>query len=407
MFKIIQSNSNIKFLTKNRKYLSSEISLTDVIFEESIINFFNDLSKKIFSCSQLNQYPDLASFGFFCRKSNLIKVKKKYLDFIDCRYGRGITLHYTPSNVPLNFAYSLVAGLITGNSCIIKLPSKEFNQSEILVKLINQTISLKKHKNVSKKIFLIRFNHSKEINDALSKICDVRIIWGGNNTINEIRESKSKETSFDITFADRYSVSMINAKNYLNKKNYKNESEYFYNDTLAFDQNACSSPRLIFWLGDKITINKARKIFWESFENTILEKNYKHFGNTIVRKVLSEQITAIELGGNNSDKINSNHFVKKSTIKKIPSDLNPYISPGGFFLEYYSQKMSNFKKNINQKMQTLTYIGFEKTEIIKNLNLGKHRSIDRIVKNGRSTEFSFEWDGYDLIFFLSRKISVL
>ena len=407
MFKKIKSFPNIKYLTKNKKYLNSNIANTEEIFDKNILSFFDDLSKQIFNFDKLSIYPDLASFGFFCRKNNLIKAKKKYLEFISQRYGRGITLHYTPSNVPLNFAYSLLVGLIAGNSCIIKLPSKSFFQSEILIKLINQTIAIKKHQEIKKKLFLIRFDHSKEINDELSKVCDVRIIWGGNKTISEIRESKLKETSFDINFADRYSVCMINAKNYLNENKYKNEAEFFYNDTLAFDQNACSSPRLIFWLGSKEDINTARKIFWEMFEKKVLEKKYKNFGNTVVRKLLSEQVAAIELGGENVNFIDNINFTKQSIIKRVPIDLNPYISPGGFFLEYCSQKINNFKKTINQKMQTLTYIGFDKTEIIEKLDLGKNRSFDRIVKNGRSSEFSFEWDGYDLIFFLSRKISAL
>lgn len=407
MFEKIKSFDDINFLTRNKKYLNFHMLRTEKIYDEKVISFFDDLSKNIFNNDQLSLYPDLASFGFFCRKNNLLRIKKKYLNFINYRYGRGITLHYTPSNVPLNFAYSLLAGLISGNSCIVKLPSKIFFQSEILIKLINKIFNLKKHQEIKKKLFLIRFNHSKEINDLLSNICDVRIIWGGNKTINEIRKSKLKETSFDISFADRYSVCIINASNYLNEKNYKKEAEFFYNDTLAFDQNACSSPRLIFWLGSKNKINIARKIFWEKFENKILEKKYKNFGNTAVKKLLSEQVSAIDLDGENIN-INDNfNFAKKTIIKKVPVDLNPYISPGGFFLEYFNKNITNLKDSINQKMQTLTYIGLDKKEIIEKLDLGKYRSFDRIVKNGRSSEFDFEWDGYDLIFFLSRKISAL
>ena len=58
-------------------------------------------------------------------------------------------------------------------------------------------------------------------------------------------------------------------------------------------------------------------------------------------------------------------------------------------------------------MQTLTYIGFKKDYLLDKLNLGKSRSFDRVVPNGRSSEFSLEWDGYDLLYNLSRKISVV
>ena len=35
-----------------------------------------------------------------------------------------------------------------------------------------------------------------------SSICDVRIIWGGNTTIEQIRANKLPPRSFDVTFAD-------------------------------------------------------------------------------------------------------------------------------------------------------------------------------------------------------------
>ena len=32
--------------------------------------------------------------------------------------------HITPSNIPTNFAYSFIFGLLTGNSNIVKVPTK-------------------------------------------------------------------------------------------------------------------------------------------------------------------------------------------------------------------------------------------------------------------------------------------
>ena len=49
--------------------------------------------------------------------------------------GRGTVLHITPSNVPTNFAYSMVFGLLSGNNNIIRLPSKNFLQVKILCEI--------------------------------------------------------------------------------------------------------------------------------------------------------------------------------------------------------------------------------------------------------------------------------
>ena len=39
----------------------------------------------------------------------------------------------------------------------------------------------------------------------------MRIIWGGDKTINTLREFKIKPHATDVTFGDRYSFSIINA----------------------------------------------------------------------------------------------------------------------------------------------------------------------------------------------------
>lgn len=73
---------------------------------------------------------------------------------------------------------------------------------------------------LSKKILLIRYNRDNDVTKYLSAICDVRIIWGGDETINLIRNNNPlAPRAFDITFADRYSICAINTVNYLNDVN--------------------------------------------------------------------------------------------------------------------------------------------------------------------------------------------
>ena len=55
----------------------------------------------------------------------------------------------------------------------------------------------------------------KEITDAFSALCNVRVIWGGDATIAEIRKSPLPPRSNEITFADRHSAAVINADSYL------------------------------------------------------------------------------------------------------------------------------------------------------------------------------------------------
>ena len=63
--------------------------------------------------------------------------------------GRGEVFHITPSNVPLNFAYSFSFSFLAGNSNIVKVSNKNFEQSEILIKIIKSLLK-KKIQRISK-----------------------------------------------------------------------------------------------------------------------------------------------------------------------------------------------------------------------------------------------------------------
>ena len=77
----------ITFETNSKFFKSHEISETSEIFNRIITNFFDELSIEIFQNLEIRKYPDLASFGFFCREANINSLKKKYSDFLENRYG--------------------------------------------------------------------------------------------------------------------------------------------------------------------------------------------------------------------------------------------------------------------------------------------------------------------------------
>ena len=393
------------FETNPKFFKKDEVHETLNIFNKITINFFDELSIKIFENKEIRNYPDLASFGFFCREANINYLKKKYSTFLENRYGRGLVLHFTPSNVPLNFAYSLFFGLITGNTNVIRLSTKFHNQSKILINIINKLLNKKKFKSLQKKINIIRYDKSEGITKHLSSICDVRIIWGGNETINQIRNNPIPPGSYDVTFADKYSICIISSREYLKKKQFKKEAISFFNDTLFYDQNACTSPKIVVWHGNKKNNKFASEIFWNEFEKIIKSKKYSIEGNWNYEKFYKEIKSIIDL--NSIIKENKLSSIKRIKLKKIPKKINEYFTPGGFFIEFDFKKFQEIRKLFSPKVQTLTYIGFEGNYLKKKLNLIKFKSVDRLVPNGKSSDMGLEWDGYDIIFQISKKLTVI
>ena len=104
-------------------------------FSSECLDFLNDIYFAIDTDKSLNGFTDLKAFGFWCRYANQKKIAARYARQFRS-VGRGIALHICPSNVALNFAYSLAFGLLSGNQNIVRLPSRNFVQVQVLVSLI-------------------------------------------------------------------------------------------------------------------------------------------------------------------------------------------------------------------------------------------------------------------------------
>ena len=240
-------------------------------FDESVCFFLNTLSKELNTTKEINKYPDLKTLAFWIRRKNLENLKNKFLNS-NLRFGVGLVFHITPSNIPINFAYSLIFGLLSGNTNIVKVPSQNFNQISIFCRVVKKILKSKKFDKIRKMITVVRYSDQDQFTNYISSKCDARVIWGGDKTINNIRKFQIPTRSIDISFADRYSICIINSNEIvkINQKKLNKEVEKFYNDTFVVDQNGCSSPQLILWYGNKK--NKAKDIFWNALYNYTKKK---------------------------------------------------------------------------------------------------------------------------------------
>lgn len=367
------------------------------IFDGQVCSFLNALSGLILKNPEIKQYPDIVTFGFFCRKANIEQLKKIY--FQDDRMGRGLSFHIAPSNVPINFAYSMVAGLLSGNSCVVRVSTKAFEQIRILCRLMEMAC---KDTAVGKYIAIVRYERKKEINDYLSSISDVRVIWGGDHTIRQIRESRIPARCIELTFPDRYSLCLMYASDILKISDWNKVAQDFFNDTYLYDQNACSSPRLLYWIGQTAEIQAAKKIFWEAVRQFTRDK-YHVVPVIAVDKLTMDYRAAIELKDIKLEKTPDNLF-HRIHLKQLTKNIPDYSCPGGSFLEYDDTSLDALKEIITKKYQTLSYLGGNGQEIAEWVLQSGVKGIDRIVPMGNTADFTLTWDGYDLINTMSRHI---
>ena len=389
-------------MNKKINVIIGNLSLKDGphdVFDQNIILFLNAISKEILTSSESKKFPDLISFGFWCRANNIRKIINNY-SFFKYRMGRGTVLHITPSNVPTNFAYSMVFGLLSGNNNIIRLPSKKFLQVKILCAILKKLSKKKIYKKSFNRILLIKYKNSDLVSSELSKNVEARIIWGGDNTVNKFKSFKTKPRCIDLAFANRYSISLIDSNKLalLRTKDLAILAKKFYNDTYTMDQFGCSSPNSVFWLGRN---NVAKKKFW--FElSKVVNKVYDLDLSGANQKI--SNLMNYTLRKNKKFKANIQNF-NLITLKSKEHNFDNFENINfGTFLEINLKNIDYLKRYASAKLQTVTYYGIDfkniKNFIIKN----KIKGIDRIVPIGRAFDLTPEWDGVDIISTLSRTI---
>ena len=412
-------------------------------FAESVLSFLGSASADLLKDQEARAYPEVVTFAFFCRRANLERLSQGYGASLSNRLGRGLTFHIAPSNVPINFAYSLVSALLAGNPCMVKASSLDFPQTRIVCRALQAALraansegrqpptppSLLPYVNV-----LTYPRHRQDITERLSALCAVRLIWGGDETIGRVRQAPLPPQSFDVTFADRYSLLVIRASavDGMDDKALAALAQGFYNDTFLTDQNACTSPRLVYWVAEEPTAKGAnarnpRDRFWQAV-HAYAAPRYPIRPATAVDKLtafyrarakapgplpVTVGRTSIPLCGAEPHEAMhppglspypADNLITRVEVDALTRSTEELRCGGGFFVEYEDRDLEALASAVRCNFQTLSYVGFDPQELQAWVLRHGLSGIDRIVPVGHTMDFSLTWDGTDLIRTLSRVV---
>lgn len=372
-------------------------------YSEDAIQFLAEVSSRLLKSPEIREYPDLAGFGYWCRRANLSRLAlafdKKYT-----RLGRGLAFHIAPANVPVNFAFSFAFGLLAGNANIVRLSSTNHPQTIVILRVMQELIELDTHARIRRMTSFIRYTRDDKITHALSEIADARVIWGGDATVSHIRKMKTKARCVDVCFSDRYSVSVLGADSICDAdaKSFSRLVKGFYNDVFLLDQNACSSPHIVFWQGHRERISTAKDRFWRGLED-LLEVQIPEPGINSLEKFTHLCRTAIWLQPGIQNRSQSGRIYRVE-LEQLPIGIENFRGQHGFFFETTDIDFQKLAVIVNAKYQTLTYYGLDPQTILRLVVENGLQGLDRIVPVGMALDIGTVWDGYDLINTLSRVI---
>ncbi|UYO53630.1 acyl-CoA reductase [Rhodopseudomonas palustris] len=367
--------------------------------DDGIQQFLNALSRAILADKEARGHPDLATFGYFCRKANLARAIAD-LPSASSRFGWGTLVHIAPSNIPLNFAFSLVIGLLAGNSNIVRLPSRHFAQTGLCVTLIDRVLADPNFATIARRTRFVQTGRDSAVLDELISQAQGLVVWGGDSTVRRFRALPKSPRCVEVYFPDRVSSLLVDAACYLamSEDDARLNARRFFNDTFLVDQNACSSPTTVFWLGDQADITRAQERFW-SLLAPILGAEYSIDPVARINRDLDIFRDVITVG----------HALKLTTEYDIwrldDPDVLGLPLRFGTFLELPVTQVAQVLDFLRPNEQTLTTLGVAPEEVFRGLTVdGRIPGVDRIVPVGGALDIAFNWDGKELLSILSRRV---
>jgi Acyl-CoA reductase (LuxC) len=376
-------------------------------FSTTYCQVLNKLSQSILKDQILRKDAGSVSLAYWLRNAQIQQIKQDFdrktasnQKLITVPAGR--VFHIAPSNVDTMFVYSWAISFLCGNANITRISGQ---RSAITIALLSCIDKLMAQEPIlqSNNLF-ITYPHSLKITELISQWCSHRTIWGGDNTAASIRPIPLNPHASERVFASKFSYSIVKADHFQSQSPeiLADIANRFYNDIFWFDQMACSSPHIIFWVGSPDTILTATAKFNSALENIVQSRKYQPSTSSAVKRLnyafdlATTKESQVSLENSGFIAINLQNF----------DDLDKDICGGGLVTHVCISHLSEIIKFVTDRDQTITHYGFDLLELRELAYLAGSKGVDRIVPIGDALAFDIHWDGYDLIKDFTREVVV-
>lgn len=375
-------------------------------FDAITVKFFDQLGKKLVLHPRLRSRPEIVALGFWLRGANVLTIKGMLQSLPNSvSTARGVVFHIAPSNVDTIFVYSWALSLLCGNANIVKLSKRSTGVVDDILEIINEVMdSSPDFAEVKKRSSFVKLEHDSPEMKRFSDECDLRVIWGGDNTIQTIRKSfPIRPGGLEIGFADRFSYSVIKSNFFLTLSQEAADSavDAFVKDSYVFDQKACSSPRVVFFVGTEQENTNARLLFSERVRLNLQSREITDSTATFKLK------SAFEWAADGLGTV-SYHGADLTTLTEVASSNTESIRRldygGGSFVFNNLSQLSELKTFIRKKDQTISQLGFSAEELKSFVAIIGPAGVERIVPFGEALSFNVIWDGYNLVDVFTRRV---
>lgn len=375
-------------------------------FSELRCESLDRLSDAIRRDSSLKVDPACAALAFWLRRSNIRKMKAQFeqggqrpgVVFVPA----GRIFHIAPANVDTLFVYSWALGFVCGNSNIVRVSAQQTSMQQRLLARIAELMEVDEDLRTAN--LFITYEHDCEVTEAISRWCSHRIIWGGDETVAALRPLYLSPHASERVFGSKCSYSAISAARFHEADGQTRDmlAAGFFNDAFSFDQMACSSPHVVFWVGSEQEVAKAVTAFNTGLDNEVRRRRYQVSASQSVRRMNF----AFRLAAHTDVRVDLRHPGFISMRTEDLHNLRRMICGGGVLTHVQVEHVAQVAGVMREEDQTITHFGLSAAELAELARLAGAKGVDRLVPVGEALTFSPNWDGFDLIGDFVRRVVV-
>lgn len=375
-------------------------------FSEPLRAFVAEFSRRVFALPQLREHPELATLGHWFRGAAVNQLSQRLSDRpTEMNLARGLVFHLAPANVDVLFAYAWLMSVLSGNTNVARLSQKQSTQRDALVSILHAMHREGLHTQVLERAVLLTYPHDDAVTALISRHCHARIIWGGDATVAKIRSLPIAPLALELAFPDRFGVAVVQASTLASASadDLQELARRFCNDVLWFGQQACSSPRCLYWIGGADDVAAAKARFWPAVRSQAGQIDDEPAA--LMARVTDANLLAA-LGHDMHSPDALGLYPLRLETARADGHVREIQSGHGLVVEIELAALTELAAQLDDRDQTLVQHGFSSDELVAFLSTLGNRAVDRVVPFGRALDFHPVWDGNDLLDVLTRKITL-
>jgi hypothetical protein len=377
----------------------------DPITPNEVMAIFESWAKEL-DARELNEIPGIVFLRMWLRRGTLgpIVIRELGAEGLDggwSDYGRarcrafplGIVGHWPAGNIEIQPILSMTCALLGGNAVLVRIPRGLVDITRTLIDRLEQADP---EGRLTGRIFMAAFEHERQdLHEAMARNVDGAMIWGGKESVLQVRSLPFPHWAKLAVFGPRISVAAMDAGAWSSSEDQATWCQRVARDVWQFDQQACSSPQVLYLEKQPGT---ATAPFLSALRRAFENENRAH-PRQMISASLTSAITKARAAWLLADP-------SRQAVFPLGPDWTVLLGQGSDLPEPVQGKtlavleVDNLKDVVSKfdgNVQTLG-LGMADQEKENALALlAGQRGVDRIVKLGRMHTFVPPWDGVDLI----------